>query len=113
MAVQNSLYFGIIKCTSYTFSIIGNTYLHCGSNVRLPMRTKSRMSLPLALSMAAEPTACNTIYIRPMAMSSRGALACALAKSEAVASMGSAGQRLGGDVPDEEVYMRDVALESQ
>ena len=69
----------------------GNTCLHCGKRVRLPIITYSRMLLPNEASTAACPADCNTVQINPNAMSSLEASALALPKSEATASMGSPG----------------------
>ena len=94
IAVQYSEFFGIIKRTSYIFSITGKRSSHCGNKLRLPMSTKSRISLFKELKIVAEPIDCHTRPIKPKAISSRLALACALAKRDAVASIGKPGSGL-------------------
>ena len=53
MAVQNSEYLGMWNFTPYSRSVAGNTLLHCGSNVRLPIITKSDMPEPIDESIDA------------------------------------------------------------
>ena len=91
MAVQYCEYFGIWNRILYSDSNAGNTSLHCGSNDRLPISTKSRISLPSDASHAAEPIDCSTMCISPAAISSFEASLWALAKFEAVVSIVSPG----------------------
>ena len=91
MAVQYSEYSEMMNLTPNNRSMAGNTCLHCGKRVRLPIITYSRMLLPNEASTAACPADCNTVQINPNAMSSLEASALALPKSEATASMGSPG----------------------
>ena len=62
--------------------------------VRLPMSTKSLMPDSSDERMVAEPTPWSTIQMRPLAMSSREALALALLKRDATAFIGSPGNGL-------------------
>ena len=78
IAVQYSEFFGIIKRTSYIFSITGKRSSHCGNRLRLPMSTKSRISLFKELKIVAEPIDCNTKPINPKANASREDIALGL-----------------------------------
>ena len=94
MAVQNSEYFGMRNFTLYNFSMAGNTSWHCGSKVRLPIKTKSLMPDSNEERMVAEPMHWSTIQMRPLAMSSLVAFALALLKREATAFIGKPGNGL-------------------
>ena len=72
----------------------GKSNSHCGNNVRLPIRTKSRISLFKELKIVAEPIDCNTNHIKPRAISSLLAFTCAFANKDAVASIGKPGSGL-------------------
>ena len=74
------------------------------------MSTKSRMSLPKEASQAAEPMLCNTILISPAAISSFEASLCALAKLEAVVSIGKPGRGVSTDIADDQVDVAHITL---
>ena len=70
----------------------GNTSLHCGKRVRLPMSTYSFMPVFSEERMVPLPMDWSTMQISPRAMSSREALLLALPKRLAVASIGKPGK---------------------
>ena len=91
MAVQNSEYFGILKLTPYNFSVAGNTNLHCGRSVRLPIITNSFIPLSKEDKIDALHIDCKTIHIKPIARSSREASLLALPNKDAIAFIGNPG----------------------